>query len=106
MLTVPHAAARTGVPVEAPMSRPSWFRPQRGPNSDVTGPLTGRTIVVEPQPRTVVVPGAGFDTGVVAPGVVPVVSTPVVPVVSPTVPEKPAFPWAASWLPACWTVSS
>src|SRR5689334_12288253 len=93
------------------MSIPSWFRPPRGPNGDVTGPLTGRMIVLEPQPLTVVVPGAGAATGVVplvpVPVVpVPVVPVPLVPVVPPTVPDIPALPWAASWLPACWTVCS
>src|SRR3954449_5767512 len=81
------------------MSIPSWFPPPRGPNGDVTGPLTGRMIVVEPQPLTVVVPGAGAATGVV-PGL-PVVPTPVLP---PTVPDIPASPCAASRVPACSTL--
>src|SRR5918999_3268745 len=37
------------VPVGAAMSIPAWWRPQRGPNSDVGVPLTGDTIVDEPQ---------------------------------------------------------
>src|SRR5215212_6334098 len=85
------------------MSTPSWFLPQRGPYGDVTGPLTGRMIVEEPQPVTVVVPGAGFDTAVVLPGAVvdvPVALDPV-PVDPPTVPD---MSWAASWVPACSTV--
>jgi hypothetical protein len=48
-------------------------------------------IVEEPQPVTVVVPGAGFATAVVDP---------------PTVPDMPVSPWAASWVPACCTVCS
>ena len=47
---MPHAAARTGVPVGAAMSMPSWFRPPRGPNGDVTGAVHGLEIVEEPQP--------------------------------------------------------
>src|SRR5512132_2027479 len=63
-------------------------------------------IVEEPQPVTVVVPGAGFDTAVVLPGAVVDVPVPLDPVPGdpPTVPDMPASPWAASRVPACCTV--
>ena len=56
MVTLPHAAARTSVPLGAAMSMPSWLRPQRGPNSDVTVPLTGEVSVDPHTPLTGVVP--------------------------------------------------
>src|SRR5918992_6294421 len=56
MVTLPQAAARTGVPVGAAMSTPSWLRPQRGPNSDVTVPLTGDDSVEPHAPLTGVTP--------------------------------------------------
>src|SRR5215216_31202 len=49
MVTLPHAAARTAVPLGAAMSMPSCWRPQRGPNSEVTVPLTGVAMVDDPQ---------------------------------------------------------
>jgi len=58
---------------------PSWLRPPRGPNGDVTVPCTGLEIVEELQDPPLV--GAGVEVGVV----VPVVVSPVV-VVPPTVP--------------------
>jgi hypothetical protein len=47
--TVPHAAAWIAVPVGAAMSMPSCIRPQRMPNSDVTGPFTGALTVADEQ---------------------------------------------------------
>ena len=41
-ITLPVAAARIGVPAGTAMSMPSCIRPQRGPNGEVTGPLTGQ----------------------------------------------------------------
>ena len=61
---MPHAAARTGVPVGAAMSIPSWLRPQRGPKGDVTVPCTGLAIVDDPQAWPL---GAGAEVGVVVP---------------------------------------
>src|ERR687895_725454 len=44
------------VPVGAAMSTPSWLRPQRGPNSEVTVPSTGEESVEPQAPLTGVVP--------------------------------------------------
>src|SRR6476469_7469380 len=41
-MMVPAAAAWIGVPVFTPMSIPSWWVPQRLPNGDVIGPLSGQ----------------------------------------------------------------
>jgi len=41
-MTVPPAAACTGVPLGTAMSIPSCIRPQRIPKPLVTGPLTGQ----------------------------------------------------------------
>src|SRR4051794_40752776 len=60
-MTVPHWAARTGVPEGAEMSSPAWRWPGRlSPNWPVTGPLTGVAIAPEPQPPAV---ETGAETG-------------------------------------------
>jgi hypothetical protein len=68
-VTVPHWAARTGVPVGAAMSSPAWRWPGRlSPNVPVTVPLTGVWMAPEPQPVPVCATGVAA-TGAAAGGV-------------------------------------
>ena len=58
-MTVPAAAAPIGVPGRAAMSIPSCIRPQRNPNPEVSGPLTGHENC--PLPPTLTVDGKLTD---------------------------------------------